>query len=148
MDNIIVEQLNDTNITAVEEISKLSFHTHWSLDSIKKELSNPHANYVVLKNSNNYIGFGGAWILFDEANVTNIAVHPKYRGMGYGNIILDALIDNCKKSKASSITLEVRKSNIIAQKLYEKHGFEVEAIRKDFYSNPKEDGLIMWNRKI
>ncbi|MGL4730695.1 MAG: ribosomal protein S18-alanine N-acetyltransferase [Clostridium sp.] len=148
MDSLSIELLSESNIYEIENISKLSFHTPWSIDSIKKELTNNYANYVLLKLHEKYIGFGGAWVIFDEANITNIAIHPDYRGLGYGHIIMDSLIDLCKEKGASCMTLEVRASNIAAQKLYESHDFKVEGVRKNYYDNPKEDGYIMWNYNI
>ncbi|NEU04718.1 ribosomal protein S18-alanine N-acetyltransferase [Clostridium senegalense] len=148
MDNLSVENINENNIFGIEEISELSFHSPWSLESIKKELSNSYANYVVLKLQDKHIGFAGAWVIFDEAHITNIAIHPNYRGLGYSHIIMDALLEKCKNAGANSMTLEVRASNIAAQKLYEGYGFKVEGIRKNYYDNPKEDGYIMWKYDI
>lgn len=148
MDSLTIELMNKNNIEAVREISSLSFSVPWTLESIEKELENNLAKYILLKSVDKYIGFVGVWIIFDEGHITNIAIHPEYRGFGYSKILMDALIDTCKKNNVNSITLEVRSSNIPAIKLYEKYGFIVEGIRKDYYDKPKEDGFIMWKRNL
>ncbi|WP_461615182.1 ribosomal protein S18-alanine N-acetyltransferase [Clostridium sp. Marseille-QA1073] len=148
MDSLYTELMNAKTTKYVQEISSLSFPIPWSLESIEKELTNKFARYVTLKNNDKVIGFGGMWVIFEEAHITNIALHPEYREMGYSHIILDSLESICKKEGVTAMTLEVRASNIAAQKLYEHHGFKVEGIRKGYYEDNKEDGLIMWKRNI
>ncbi|EQB86648.1 ribosomal-protein-alanine N-acetyltransferase [Clostridium punense] len=148
MVDLSITPMNEDNIVEVEAISKLSFPIPWSLDSLKKELENKYANYIVLKLGDKVVGFGGMWIIFDEAHITNIAVHPDYRGHGLGDILVENLLIICRQKKLVGITLEVRRSNIPAITLYEKHGFIVEGIRKQYYEDNKEDAYVMWNRKI
>lgn len=76
--------------------------------------------------------------------ITNIAVHPEFRGMGIGNKILEELIKLCEKRNIPSMTLEVRISNTIAQNLYKKFGFKEAGVRKKYYGDNDEDALIMW----
>lgn len=148
MDSLYTELMSTETTKYVQEISSLSFPISWSLESIEKELTNKFARYVILKNNDKVIGFGGMWVIFEEAHITNIALHPECRRMGYSHIILDSLEAICKKEGVTAMTLEVRASNIAAQKLYEHHGFKVEGIRKGYYEDNKEDGLIMWKRNI
>ncbi|WP_291571396.1 ribosomal protein S18-alanine N-acetyltransferase [Clostridium sp. UBA4548] len=148
MVDLSIVPMNESNIIEVQHISKLSFPIAWSLDSLKKELDNKYANYIVLKLGDKVVGFGGMWIIFDEAHITNIAVHPDYRGHGLGDILVENLLIIARQKKLIGITLEVRKSNIAAISLYEKHGFITEGIRKQYYEDNKEDAYVMWNRKI
>lgn len=148
MIDLSIVQMDESNIAEIENISKLSFPIPWSLDSLKKELENKYAKYIVLKLGSSVVGFGGMWIIFDEAHITNIAVHPNYRANGLGDILVENLLHICKEKGLVGITLEVRRSNVIAISLYEKHGFIVEGIRKNYYADNKEDALVMWNRKI
>ncbi|GAA0122537.1 MAG: ribosomal protein S18-alanine N-acetyltransferase [Clostridium argentinense] len=148
MDNLYIEPMNDKTTKSVQEISALSFPIPWSLQSIEKELTNKFARYVTLKMDDTVIGFGGMWVIFEEAHITNIAIHPDYRKMGYSHIIVDSLESICKSEGVTAMTLEVRASNIAAQKLYENHGFKVEGVRKGYYEDNREDGLIMWKRDI
>jgi ribosomal-protein-alanine N-acetyltransferase len=89
------------------------------------------------------IGFSGIWMMADEAHITNIAVSEAYRGRGIGELLLIATIDLARELKASSMTLEVRASNTVAQNLYSKYGFEKAGIRKGYYLDNREDAILM-----
>ena len=148
MRDICVEEMTTSTMIDVKDICDLSFSVPWSLSSLEKELTNPNALYIVVKLGEKVVGFGGIWVVFDEATVINIAVHPDYRGIHISDIIMETLINKAKSMGACSMTLEVRISNIPAIKLYEKYGFIIEGTRKNFYDNPKEDGHIMWKYNI
>jgi ribosomal-protein-alanine N-acetyltransferase len=89
------------------------------------------------------VGFSGIWMMTDEAHITNIAVSEAYRGRGIGGLLLIATIDLARELKASSMTLEVRASNAVAQNLYSKYGFEKAGIRKGYYLDNREDAILM-----
>jgi ribosomal-protein-alanine N-acetyltransferase len=90
------------------------------------------------------IGYGGVWCVVDEAHITTIAVSPRYRGRGIGELLLNGLIDHAFDAGATMLTLEVRQSNTVAQNLYHKYGFHVAGTRKRYYTDNDEDALIMW----
>ena len=119
----------------------------WSKEAFAQEITNPMAKYVVAEMDNKVIGFAGLWTIVDEGHITNIAVHPDYRGKGIGSKLVKSLIDNSKDWYINDLTLEVRYSNKIAQNLYKKYGFIEEGIRKNYYADNKEDAVIMWRRK-
>lgn len=148
MTDITVEKMSLLSLNGVKEIFDLSFPTPWSLDALTKELLDSKANYIVAKLGDKVVAFGGMWLVFDEADVTNIAVHPDYRGHSFGDIIVENLIKTAKDQNATCMTLEVRASNIPAINLYKKHNFIIEGTRKNYYDNPKEDGHIMWNHNL
>ncbi len=89
------------------------------------------------------VGFSGIWLMVDEAHITNIAVRQEYRRKGIGELLLIATVDLAQKLKANGMTLEVRVSNIVAQNLYSKYGFEQAGIRRGYYLDNKEDAIIM-----
>jgi ribosomal-protein-alanine N-acetyltransferase len=93
-------------------------------------------------------GFAGMWIVFDEAHITTIGVDPLYRGRGFGELLLLALIDEAVRRGATWLTLEVRVSNNVAQDLYRKYGFAVQGTRRHYYSDNGEDAYIMWSRSL
>jgi ribosomal-protein-alanine N-acetyltransferase len=93
-------------------------------------------------------GFAGMWIMYDEAHITTIAVDPDYRGQGLGELLLVAMIDEALRRGATWITLEVRVSNDLAQRLYRKYGFIVQGTRRRYYSDNGEDAYIMWSRSL
>lgn len=136
------------SIKSILNISELSFPISWSYESLESELDNKFAKYVILKKGNSIVGYGGMWVIIDEAHITNIAVHPAARGVGAGDMIVEALFRICRKQKVTGITLEVRSSNFVAINLYEKHGFEKESIRPRYYEDNGEDAVIMWNRHL
>lgn len=144
--NVNLNMMSQKDIDDVLEISSLSLKESWSKDSYKKELENPMARYLVAEVDNKVIGFAGLWKVLDEGHITNIAVHPDYRGNGIGSKLVESLINKSDSWYINSLTLEVRSSNKIAQNLYEKYGFEKEGIRKNYYSDNKEDAIIMWKR--
>ena len=94
---------------------------------------------------NKVVGYVGIWFVMDEGHITNVAVHSDYRGKKIGDKLVQDLVELCKENNIVSMTLEVRVSNIVAQNLYKKYGFKLAGIRKEYYSNNKEDAMIMWN---
>ncbi len=120
--------MDASSIKSILNISELSFPISWSFESLQSELDNKFAKYVVLKSGNSIIGYGGMWVIIDEAHVTNVAVHPDARGLGAGDMIVEALFRICRKNKVCGITLEVRSSNFIALNLYQKYGFQQEGL--------------------
>lgn len=89
------------------------------------------------------IGYGGLWLTVDDAHVTTIAVAPEYRGQGVGELLLNGLIDHALDMRAALLTLEVRVSNVTAQKLYLKYGFQPAGKRPRYYTDNGEDAMIM-----
>ncbi|HXT37923.1 MAG TPA: ribosomal protein S18-alanine N-acetyltransferase [Chloroflexota bacterium] len=93
-------------------------------------------------------GYAGLWLVIDEAHVTTIAVRPEYRGKGLGELLLVALTEIALDINARWLTLEVRVSNTTAQALYRKYGFKPAGVRPKYYSDNREDALIMWTDEI
>ncbi|MGG7076420.1 ribosomal protein S18-alanine N-acetyltransferase [Clostridium sardiniense] len=148
MANLILKKLDLEDLNGVYEVSSLSLKESWGLDSITKEISNKLARYVVCKEDNKVVGFAGAWLIASEGQITNVAVHPEYRGKGIGKKLMESLISSLKQEDCNAITLEVRESNTVAKNLYKNFGFISEGIRKNFYEDNKEDANIMWLRNI
>lgn len=148
MSSYKIELMNSSHIDGIFEVGKLSLKEAWNKESIEKELSNKLAKYLVALDGNKVVGFVGMWIVFDEGDITNVAVHPDYRKQGIGDLLINNLISLCKENNINSLTLEVRESNIKAQNLYKKHEFKEEGLRKNFYDNPKENAIIMWRHNI
>lgn len=133
------------DIPGVLEVEERSFAVPWKKDAFVFELlHNKVAYYLVAKAADKVVAYGGMWLLVDEAHVTNIAVHPERRKEGIGEALMLGLMARAKEYGADSMTLEVRKSNWSARKLYEKLGFVVLGCRRGYYSETKEDALIMW----
>ena len=143
--NISYNIFSKEDIQGIFEISNLSFKLPWSMESIKSEIDNPLAKYIVAKDmeSNKVLGFIGIWIILDEGDITNIAVHPEFRNLGIGEKLLSSMIELCDSLNCNIINLEVRSSNLPAISLYKKLNFLEVGLRKGYYEDNKEDAILM-----
>ncbi|WP_434564530.1 ribosomal protein S18-alanine N-acetyltransferase [Thermoanaerobacterium thermosaccharolyticum] len=142
---IKIRPMTKSDIDDVIEIESLSFSVPWSKESFTMEVTmNKCAHYIVAEADEKIAGYGGFWVVIDEGHITNIAVHPDFRGKGVGSAIVEGLIDLAKKKGITSMTLEVRASNLIAQSLYKKYGFKPVGRRRGYYQDNNEDAIIMW----
>jgi len=140
-----LREMTVDDLADVHEVERLSFPTPWSTNAFLRELTeNIYADYIVAAVRGRVIGYAGMWVVIDEAHVTNIAVHPEFRGRGIGERLLCELFVRAKARGARRMTLEVRPSNEVARHLYEKHGFVARGLRKGYYSDTGEDAIIMW----
>jgi ribosomal-protein-alanine N-acetyltransferase len=134
----------------LDEISALErqcFKDPWSRRMYQTDLTqNDLATYLVLRpgaaGPAPVLAYGGFWLLADEAHIATVASHPTWRGCGLGQWMMVALLDAARERDAALATLEVRRSNVIAQRLYEKLGFAIVGQRTHYYRDG-EDGLIM-----
>ncbi|MFZ5944414.1 MAG: ribosomal protein S18-alanine N-acetyltransferase [Bacillota bacterium] len=145
---VTLREMELADVSKVVEIENVSFTTPWSSYAFSCEvLDNNFAVYFVVtpdQDRDKVIGYGGMWIILDEAHITNIAIAPPYRGRRYGEILMLKLIEKAILRGAERITLEVRKSNKSAQTLYERLGFKEAGLRKGYYVDNNEDAVIMW----
>ncbi|MEX2461737.1 MAG: ribosomal protein S18-alanine N-acetyltransferase [Paenibacillaceae bacterium] len=133
------------DIPFICEIEIEAFATPWTAEAFHNELMNNHfAKYMVMELAGEVVGYGGMWLIVDEAHVTNIAIKAPYRGRKWGERLLDEFMDTAAFMGAVRMTLEVRVSNLIAQSLYGKLGFYPAGTRREYYSDNNEDAIIMW----
>jgi ribosomal-protein-alanine N-acetyltransferase len=92
------------------------------------------------------IAYCAVWVIYDELHINNLAVHPGWRRQGVARLLLDFVLQAATEAGAGEATLEVRRSNLPALKLYEGLGFAVEGVRPGYYSHPEEDALVLWRR--
>lgn len=144
MAEITLGLMTPEDVDAVAEIEALCFETPWSKASILHELQeNRCARYVVLREDGVTVAYAGVWLVLDEGQVTNIAVHPDRRRLGYGEMVTRYMIQLAADSGMACLELEVRRSNVAAQNLYKKLGFINVGCRKNYYEN-REDALLMF----
>jgi len=137
------------HINDIITIEKLSFTIPWTKNAFIQELkNNKFAVYLSAEVGNKVVGYAGMWKVFDEGHITNIAVHPEFRQIGIGSMLLEGLISISKREDIAKMTLEVRKSNTAAQSLYMKYGFKAAGTRKGYYADNGEDAVIMWNESL
>jgi ribosomal-protein-alanine N-acetyltransferase len=133
------------DIPAICEIEQEAFATPWTAGAFHNELTNNQfARYMVMEYAGEVIGYGGMWLIMEEAHVTNVAVRAAYRGKKLGEKLMRELQKTASFFGAVRMTLEVRPSNIVAQRLYEKLGFHSVGVRRGYYTDNREDALVMW----
>ena len=139
-----IRPMRREDLDAILEIEHLSFTIPWSRASFEQEVSeNRCARYLVVVVDGRPVGYAGMWLVLDEGHITNVAIHPDYRGRKLGEKLMRALIQLAADTSLSWMTLEVRRSNAVAQSLYRKLGFIDVGYRKRYYADNKEDALIM-----
>lgn len=139
---MIIRSMNEEDLEKVLEIENQVFKSSWTKEHYLYELNeNPFSYLYVLEEKSKLLGYVGFWVLFEQAQITTIAIHPSEQSQGLGFQLLGFAIERIKQENCESITLEVRKSNIKAQELYKKSGFVECGIRKNYYDD--EDGILM-----
>ena len=134
------------DLPEVLAIERRSFPNPWPESTFRGELQNAgisHPLAVVESGTGAIIGYLIYWKIADEAQVNNVAVHPDFRNRRIGEEILREVLATLIREEVRLVTLEVRRSNAPARRLYEKLGFKVMGIRKAYYSNPVEDALVL-----
>lgn len=165
-----VEPMSLADVPTVSSIERTIFTLPWSPSAFKRELRHRDTSeYLVLRyvpktraakgahttsgrvegllgiptSVPSLLGYGGFWMVFEEAHICTLAVRPEWRGRGLGELLLASLIDRALVRKAEVMALEVRASNVAAQNLYFKYGFALVGRRRGYYSDNREDALLM-----
>ena len=136
----------DADIDAIVALEHQSFTNPWPRDTLVWELTNSDVTrvYLVRDAEDRAIAFCIVWIIFDELHINTLAVSPGHRRHGLATFLLNEVMVEAAREGARRATLEVRASNAAALELYARLGFRVTAKRRDYYSNPVEDALILW----
>ena len=145
-----VERLSGTaDLDAVLAIEEASFNNPTTRDWYERELKRPEVCFIyVLRTEDEPVAaFCAFWLVVDQAHINNLAVRPELRGRGLGIHLLEAILVEAGHLGATSLTLEVRRSNIAAQRLYARAGFYEHTVRKNYYTQPVEDAIVL-SRKI
>jgi ribosomal-protein-alanine N-acetyltransferase len=159
----VVEPMGLADVDQVMEIEQVAFTAPWSARAYRYEIAEnensvmlvvrpavPQRGWLarilgrsVLASRETVLGYGGMWLLVDDAHIATLAVHSRWRGRGLGELLLLSLLDLSPGLGARRATLEVRVSNAVARELYQKYGFEVVSLRKRYYADNNEDAYIM-----
>ena len=133
------------DIPAILEIDQASFPTPWTEEVYRHELTNnEYAKYFVVDTEEEIVGYIGLWIVLEDAQVTNIAIRPNYRGYKIGEKLFGFAVSYLMEAEVQRLSLEVRESNKIAQNMYRKFGLVAGGLRKNYYKDNGEDALLMW----
>lgn len=136
--------MTEDDLAAVVQIEAMSFYDAWNENMLRNELENKLTYYLAMESGGKLIGYAGFWLVAGEAQITRVAVTKAERGQGYGTRLTAALISKAWELGADAITLEVRESNLAAQKAYLTCGFANEGLRPHYYEDNHENAVIMW----
>lgn len=154
MDNqpeyVISRLRRGAELDEVAALEAASFTNPWSREMLARDLRNADvARVYVLRNpEGKLLAFCACWLVVDELHINTLAVKPEARRRGLATQLLRFVLAEASIAGATRATLEVRRSNEVALKLYERLGFEIRAIRPKYYSQPVEDGLVLWSDKL
>ena len=136
--------MTEVDIPALVKLEAESFYDAWNENMLLNEIDNQMTTYLVMEVAGKLVGYAGFWLVAGEAQITRVAVNEDERGQGYGTRLTAALVRKAWEMGAEAITLEVRESNMAAQKAYLTCGFASEGIRPNYYEDNHENAVIMW----
>jgi [ribosomal protein S18]-alanine N-acetyltransferase len=131
------------DLDEVMAIERTSFRHPWSSNFFLEELQVACARSILAQLNEKIVGYVLFWLLPETVDIHNIAVHIEFRRRRIGQALLQQVLEQARSRHSSRVTLEVRVSNIAAQKLYESVGFVSQGLRKGYYSDDGEDAVIM-----
>jgi ribosomal-protein-alanine N-acetyltransferase len=142
-----VSRLREADLDEVLAIERVSFPTAWTRDNFLYELrDNRFARNLALRAGGRLAGYACLWVLEDELKINNIAVRPDLRGSGLGHTLLRACLELGVAEHCAEATLEVRPTNLVARRLYERYGFRETGRRPGYYQDTGEDAVLMTAR--
>jgi ribosomal-protein-alanine N-acetyltransferase len=145
-DRFFIRRMREGDLTAVRAIEDLSFSNPWSDNTFRGEIQNTSISFpmvVVRRPGDEVVAYIIFWMIRDDVQVNNVAVHPDCRGLGLGEALMRYAIARTRDAGAAFMTLEVRQSNTPAVALYKKLGFEIMGTRNNYYTKPDEDAYVM-----
>jgi [ribosomal protein S18]-alanine N-acetyltransferase len=146
MTDWVVERLTTVaDLEGVLEVEQASFSNPTTRAWYDSELQRPDVCFVyVIRTADHPVaGFCAFWKVLDQIHINNLAVRPELRHRGLGRHLLRHVLDQARTLGASHATLEVRRSNLPARRLYEAAGFRLVGVRTSYYTHPIEDALIL-----
>lgn len=140
----MLEALKKEDLDDIVSMDAICFPAPWSKEQYQYELEeNDYAFLYVLKEEGKIIGFIDYWITFDIAQLAKIAILPEYRGKHLAYRLMDQMIQDAEAKQCETLSLEVRVSNLAAQKLYEAYDFINVNTRKGYYHDNGEDAYVL-----
>jgi len=144
-ETVRIREMTQEDIDVVHEIEKETYSTAWTKDILTQEVvHNKHAFYAVVEYNDIIVGYAGMWVVFDDAQITTIAISPDYQGRKLGEQLFKHMLESAYALGVQRLSLEVRISNIVAQNMYRKFGLVPGGLRKGYYTDNNEDAIVMW----
>lgn len=138
-----INSLCEEDIGNIIEIEKASFSDPWSENALLSSVNGPYSLTACAREDGRVIGYVMGTALYEDCEITNVAVFPPCRGRGAARAMMERFLSLCRGKGVGRVLLEVRESNAAAVGLYASFGFEVYGRRKEYYSAPTEDALLM-----
>lgn len=141
----VIQPLRPTDVDAVMEIERLSFKSPWSRQVFSDELALSWARVDVVRGvpGGPIVAFSNYWLVSDEVHLLNVATHPQERRQGHASRLLAHVIDEARRAACRVLTLEVRRSNEPALRLYRRFAFKAVGVRPSYYVDDNEDAVVM-----
>ncbi len=143
---LVLRPMQEADLRQVLHIERRSFTIPWSDATFRGLLRRQSTALLVAERVGEVVGYAVLWFAADEAELGDMAVLPEARRRGLGRWLLDGALAEAARRGAKRVYLEVRESNTAARSLYERAGFETAGTRADYYSEPKEDAILMMRR--
>lgn len=140
----------EADLDEVAALEAASFTSPWSRDMLARELRNAAVSrvYVLRDQAGTVIAFCACWFLADEVHINSLAVKESARRRGHATTLLRSVFQEAIAQGARRATLEVRRSNEAALRLYRQLGFDVRGVRPKYYASPEEDALVLWSEQL
>lgn len=138
-----IQNADRIHVSGIHAIETECFSDPWSEQSIISQLPDENHVFLVALDGDRVIGYVGMMNVLDEGYISNVAVTSAYRRQKIADALIAELMERSKSLNLAFVTLEVRESNMPAKSLYEKHGFQVVGLRKNYYTKPKEHAVLM-----
>ena len=138
-----IEKVRCEHLDGIAEIEQLCFSDPWTRESLELFVGDSARALTATDESGRVLGYVGMLCVLDEGQIINVAVHPDARRKGIARALMDELFELCTELKITFLSLEVRESNVAARTLYAACGFEECGVRKNFYSHPIENAIVM-----
>jgi len=145
MSFVIERMQSDTDLEAILEVEQASFNNPTPREWYVSELQRPEVCFVYVIRTPDcpVAGFCAFWKVLDQIHINNLAIRPGFRQRGLARLLLARILDEATSLGVASATLEVRRSNAVARRLYESAGFRLAGVRTSYYTKPIEDALIL-----
>ena len=140
---MILREMMPEDLEQVMEIEERLFSHPWTREGFFTFLMKSNAMFLVVEEKGQILGYCVCLLVLDEGDITNVAVKKERQEEGIGSFMIDGLIRFCRERGVTLLHLEVRKGNQKAIRLYERNGFKMDGYRKNYYTDPSEDAVLM-----
>ena len=140
---MILREMTVDDLDQVMVLEEKLFHVPWTREGFFTFLIREDTLFLAVEEKGKILGYAGCLIVLDEADILNIGVDPDRQREGTGGFILQSLLRLLQMQGVHYVHLEVRESNGTARRLYERNGFAIDGLRKDYYTDPTENAVLM-----